>query len=320
MNTKQLRIVFMGTPEFAVSILREILQSSHEVIGVITAPDKPAGRGRKLSESAVKTFANQHNLKILQPTNLKDSEFVEELSSLRADIFVVVAFRMLPKVVWSMPKLGTINLHASLLPNYRGAAPINWAIINGETKTGVTTFFIEEKIDTGKIIERRELSIGSDETVGSLHDRLMDLGGTTVISTLDKIANQKYEAIDQNDLPLTNLRQAPKIFKEDCEIDFKKTSIEVHNFCRGLDPYPGAWIELLDIKKDEFKKFKLFESKLTDIKSDGNSSITLGENGINFPCSDKFISFGSIQMEGKRKMSAKEFSIGNTIGDYALRD
>ena len=236
---EKLRIVFMGTPEFAVGILDTIVKHQLEVVGVITAADKPAGRGQKLKFSAVKEYAIANGLKLLQPTNLKDEAFLADLKSLNANLQVVVAFRMLPKAVWEMPKLGTINLHASLLPNYRGAAPINWAIINGETKTGVTTFFIDDKIDTGAMIANSELTIDANENAGQLHDRLMQLGSETIIKTLELIENDQAQPKIQNDLEIS--KTAYKLNKENCKIDWSKSASEIHNQIRGLSPYPGAW-------------------------------------------------------------------------------
>ena len=235
----------MGTPEFAVGILEAIVkQNQHEIVGVITAADKPAGRGQKIKYSAVKEFALQNNLTLLQPTNLKDASFLAELKSLNANLHIVVAFRMLPKVVWAMPELGTFNLHASLLPDYRGAAPINWAIINGETKTGVTTFFIDDKIDTGAMILSKELEISESENVGELHDKLMILGCDTVLETLDKIAEGNVKTTIQQDS--SEIKTAYKLDRDNCKINFTKNVTEVYNLIRGLSPYPSAWCNLKD--------------------------------------------------------------------------
>ncbi len=233
---KALRILFMGTPEFAVGILDKLVTEGYTIVGVITAPDRPAGRGRQLNESAVKKYAMKHTIKVLQPTNLKDADFLESLRSLNVDLQIVVAFRMLPRVVWEMPRYGTFNLHASLLPQYRGAAPINWAIINGETKTGVTTFFIDEKIDTGAIILQDETFIYETDNAQDLHDRLMRLGATTVLKTVKRIENANFETTPQSDY--ANFKEAPKLHKETCEIDWKKPISDIYNFIRGLSPYP----------------------------------------------------------------------------------
>ncbi|MCJ7466648.1 MAG: methionyl-tRNA formyltransferase, partial [Maribacter sp.] len=243
-NKRKLRIVFMGTPEFAVATLAALLDTTHEVVGVITAPDRQAGRGRKLQESAVKQFATQKGLTILQPTNLKNPHFLEQLKSLNPNLQIVVAFRMLPKVVWQLPKYGTFNLHASILPDYRGAAPINWAIINGETSTGATTFFIDEQIDTGNIILQEEIQIAKDETAGNLHDRLMHLGAHLVLATVKQIELDAVKTIKQQ--TAGSLKTAHKISKETCEIDWGKTVDEIYNHIRGLSPYPTAWSTLMN--------------------------------------------------------------------------
>ena len=252
-----LRIIFMGTPDFATGILEAILENGYQVVGVVTAPDKPAGRGRKLSVSSVKQYALSKGLHILQPTRLKDEGFLAELQALKANLQVVVAFRMLPKEVWQMPALGTFNLHASLLPDYRGAAPINWAIINGETKTGVTTFFIDEKIDTGAMILSEELVIEPNENAGSLHDRLMNLGKKTVLETLELIQKNKVRTIVQPEL--IGSKTAYKLNKENTKIDWKKSLDQIHNLIRGLSPYPCAWTFLED--KSEQWNVKIYESE-----------------------------------------------------------
>src|SRR6187402_135603 len=254
---EKLRIIFMGTPEFAVGILDTIIKNNYEVVGVITAADKPAGRGQKLKYSAVKEYALENNLNLLQPTNLKDETFLGELKSLNANLQVVVAFRMLPKVVWEMPSLGTFNLHASLLPNYRGAAPINWAIINGETKTGVTTFFIDDKIDTGAMILSSEIAIDKNENAGLLHDRLMHLGCNTVIDTLKVIESDNATTTIQSDS--TDIKTAYKLNKENCKIDWSKPINEIYNLIRGLSPYPASWCFFSD--KGEEWNVKIYEAK-----------------------------------------------------------
>jgi methionyl-tRNA formyltransferase len=313
---EKMRIVFMGTPDFAVTILKGILQSEHTVCGVITAPDKPAGRGRQLSESAVKKFAMENDLHILQPPNLKDETFQENLRALNADLFVVVAFRMLPESVWGIPSKGTINLHASLLPQYRGAAPINWAIINGETETGVSTFFIEKEIDTGKILMQKKLAITENMTAGDLHDALADLGKETVSQTLDLINTQSYTLIDQKDILPEDLKIAPKIHKEDTLVDFNQPVKKVVDFIRGMSPYPGAWCKL--IKSDKILKTKIFEASASDKESQDKNSIIAVEDGFLFPCSDYFIKIKSIQIEGKRRLSHAEFVAGNDISEYKI--
>lgn len=307
-----LKVVFMGTPEFAVGILDRLLDDGLNVSCAITAPDKPAGRGRKLNQSAVKEFALKKNIPVLQPEKLKSPEFIKELKSYEADLFVVVAFRMLPEIVWSMPKLGTINLHASLLPQYRGAAPINWAIMNGEKETGVTTFFIEKEIDTGAIIDQRKTIIDKNETVGQLYNRLIEIGAELTSTTVNSISQGNVHPKIQSSFDLTDLRSAPKIFKQDCEIDFNVTAVEAHNFCRGLDPYPGAWCKLYDTEKGTSKTYKLFSSRISE-KPSINSHLSYEEGSLLFPFRDKHLIIKEIQPEGKRKMSAQAFALGNTV-------
>lgn len=302
---KQLRIVFMGTPEFAVPMLDILLQSKHEVVGVITAPDKPAGRGMQIVESDVKKFAKVKSLHILQPEKLKNEAFLAELKSLHADLFVVVAFRMLPEVVWSMPPLGTINLHASLLPQYRGAAPINWAMINGEKETGVTTFFIQQEIDTGKIIFQEKIAIREEENVGELYVELMQLGAKVLRKTVDAIAEGNYPQIPQDHI--TEIKHAPKIFKETCRIDWSKPAAYNYNFIRGLSPYPAAFTLL------NGKVLKIFKAgKLVDAESNttGNEYDTDGKTFLRFKCSEGVIDVKECQLEGKKKMSVEEFLRG----------
>ncbi len=318
MTKENFRIVFMGTPEFAVTILNEIIANDFNVVGVITAPDKPAGRGQKISESDVKKYAVEKELNILQPTNLKDESFISELKNLNADLFVVVAFRMLPEIVWAMPPKGTINLHASILPNYRGAAPINWAVINGEKQSGVTTFFIEKEIDTGKIIDRSYVEIGENETVGELHDRLMNLGAKVSCETIEKIRLGDIAGIPQIELTEGELKNAPKIFKPMCQIDLTKPVEEVHNFCRGLSPYPTAWTTFKNEEKKEEKSFKIFKTEKTDIKVDSSSKLKATKEGILIPCSDYYLKVIELQPEGKRRMNFKELLAGNPVDDLTV--
>lgn len=311
MIKQDFRIVFMGTPEFASTILEGLLEQNFSIVGVITAPDKPAGRGQKIQESSVKITAVKHALNILQPVNLKDTEFIKELENLNADLFVVVAFRMLPEMVWNMPPKGTINLHASLLPEYRGAAPINWAIIKGEKMTGVTTFFIEQEIDTGMVIERELLPISENETAGELHDRLMYLGKTLVQKSVQQIIDGTVKRTPQTALIETQmLKSAPKIFKPDCQINWKETCDIIHNFCRGLSPYPTAWTNVLFIEKGESKTFKLFKATKTDIPSENKNVIFFTKEGILFPCKDYYLCVTELQPEGKKRMTHAEFSAG----------
>ena len=303
---RKLRIVFMGTPEFAVPMLEVIAQSTHELVGVITAPDKPAGRGMQLSQSEVKKAALALNVPILQPEKLKNEEFLATLRALNADLFVVVAFRMLPEVVWNMPPLGTINLHASLLPQYRGAAPINWAIIHGEKETGVTTFFLQHEIDTGKIIFQESLPIGENETVGELYHRLMQLGSQVVSKTIDAIAEGNYPQTPQDHI--TDIKHAPKIFKETCKINWQQTSAEVHNFIRGLSPYPAAFTEVGG------KVFKIFKAKpiVGNINSPGKIT-TDGKTFFHLHTMDGVIEVLECQLEGKKRLGVEEFLRGFNV-------
>jgi methionyl-tRNA formyltransferase len=304
---KQLRIVFMGTPEFAIPMLDALLQSEHKVVGVVTAMDKPGGRGMQLAESEVKKFAVSKGLKILQPEKLKNEEFLAELKALEADLFVVVAFRMLPEVVWTMPPLGTINLHASLLPQYRGAAPINWAIINGEKETGVTTFFIQREIDTGKIIFSEKIIIRDDETAGELYAELMTLGAKVLAKTVDAIAQGNYPQTPQDHI--TEIKHAPKIFKEDCKIDWTKSTEAVYNFIRGLSPYPAAFTML------DGKVFKIYTCNkiLKTHEQVPGTILTDGRTFLHFYCNDGFIEVLECQLEGKKKMAVSEFLRGYKI-------
>lgn len=309
---EKLRIVFMGTPEFAVGILDTIVKHQLEVVGVITAADKPAGRGQKLKFSAVKEYAIANGLKLLQPTNLKDDAFLADLKSLNANLQVVVAFRMLPKVVWEMPKLGTINLHASLLPNYRGAAPINWAIINGETKTGVTTFFIDDKIDTGAMIANSELTIDANENAGQLHDRLMQLGSETIIKTLELIENDQAQPKIQNELEIT--KTAYKLNKENCKIDWSKSVLEIHNQIRGLSPYPGAWCFFKDNNQEWI--IKIDEATVDLLQHDEKvGKVILGRKEMKIAVLDGFIEIKSLQFPGKKKMTVSELLNGTKFSE-----
>lgn len=311
---EKLRIVFMGTPEFAVGILDTIIKNNYEVVGVITAADKPAGRGQKLKYSAVKEYALENNLNLLQPTNLKDESFLEELRSLKANLQIVVAFRMLPKVVWEMPSLGTFNLHASLLPNYRGAAPINWAIINGETKTGVTTFFIDDKIDTGAMILSSETAINPEENAGQLHDRLMHLGCDTVLNTLKAIENGNVTTTIQND-PL-DIKTAYKLNKENCKIDWSKSITEIYNLIRGLSPYPAAWCFFSD--KDEEWNVKIYEAKtILEKHPHPIGSLICTKKEMRIAVSEGYIQILSLQFPGKKKMTAAELLNGITFSEKA---
>lgn len=311
---EKLRIVFMGTPEFAVGILDTIIKNNYEVVGVITAADKPAGRGQKIKYSAVKEYAVEHNLTLLQPTNLKDETFLEELKALNANLQIVVAFRMLPKVVWEMPSLGTFNLHASLLPNYRGAAPINWAIINGETKTGVTTFFIDDKIDTGAMILSSEIAIEPTENVGQLHDRLMHLGSETVVETLALIEKGNVTTTIQKDT--AEIKTAYKLNKENCKIDWTKPASEINNLIRGLSPYPVAWCFFSD--KEEEWNVKIYEAKIiSEEHTKTVGSLICTKKEMKIAVENGFIQVLSLQFPGKKKMSTSEFLNGITFSENA---
>jgi len=305
-SKKDIRIVFMGTPDFAVTILKGILDKGYNVVGVITAPDKPAGRGRKIHQSAVKKFAVENNLTILQPTNLKNPSFLEELHALKANLQVVVAFRMLPKEVWNMPKLGTFNLHASLLPEYRGAAPINWAIINGETKTGVTTFFIDDKIDTGEIILQKEIGINPNENAGELHDKLMYLGSDLVNETIHLIQNGKVITKPQ---PNKEFKAAPKLYKENCNINWKDNLETIFNKIRGLSPYPLAWTTIYN--GDATLEMKIYQSE----RENEHHNYPIGKiiatkKEFKIAVKDGFVVIKELKVAGKRKMDAISFLNG----------
>ncbi|WP_339920948.1 methionyl-tRNA formyltransferase [uncultured Flavobacterium sp.] len=311
---EKLRIVFMGTPEFAVGILDTIIKNNYTVVGVITAADKPAGRGQKLKYSAVKEYALANNLRLLQPTNLKEESFLAELKSLNANLQIVVAFRMLPKVVWEMPELGTFNLHASLLPNYRGAAPINWAIINGETKTGVTTFFIDDKIDTGAMIISSEIEIDPNENAGHLHDRLMHLGSETVINTLELIEKGNVTTTIQTDS--SEIKSAFKLNKENCKIDWTKSTSEINSLIRGLSPYPTAWCVFSD--KNEEWNVKIYDAKILLEDHDlDTGSMVCTKKEMKIAVENGFIQVLSLQFPGKKKMTTPEFLNGITFSANA---
>ncbi|HTB06601.1 MAG TPA: methionyl-tRNA formyltransferase [Bacteroidia bacterium] len=309
--SKSLRIVFMGTPEFAVATLDALLKSRHTVVGVVTVPDKPANRGLKLQASAVKEFAVQHNIPVLQPEKLKNEEFIKALKALNPDLQVVVAFRMLPEIVWALPEYGTINLHASLLPQYRGAAPINWAIINGEKETGITTFFISHQIDTGDILQREKVPINDDDDAGIVHDKLMALGAELVVKTVDSIADNIIHPIKQE--AETVLKAAPKIFRENCKINWNKSAEEVYNLIRGLSPYPGAWTEIANDKGDKtsLKIYKTAKSLATSLPM-GTIAVN-DKNQLLVGCSEGSIEIIELQAEGKKRMKAVDFLRGFPI-------
>lgn len=312
---RDLRIVFMGTPDFAVATLKALLNNGYNVVGIITAPDRPAGRGQKLRASAVKQFALKHNLNILQPKNLKAETFIEELSSLNANLQIIVAFRMLPKVVWQMPKYGTFNLHASLLPDYRGAAPIHWAIINGETKTGVTTFFIDEKIDTGAIILSNDAIIEKATTVGELHDDLMTIGSELVIKTLKLIESDSVSTTIQPQSK--DLKTAYKLNRDNCKIDWSQSIDTIYNKIRGLNPFPTAWC-YLDNKDDELLMVKLYaiEKHIYSHKHP-NGLIIASKDQLRVACEGGYINIKEIQLPGKRKMDVRPLLNGFQFSELA---
>lgn len=312
MEKKDLKIVYMGTPDFAVAPLKALIEEGFNVVGVVTMPDKPAGRGYKLQYSPVKEYAIENNLKLLQPEKLKDEGFVEELRSLKADLQIVVAFRMLPEVVWAMPPLGTFNLHASLLPQYRGAAPLNWVIINGEKETGITTFFLTHEIDTGKIIQQEKIAIEPSDNVGTIHDKLMVRGSKLVIETVNAILSGSIKPMPQEELYKTEseLKPAPKIFKETCHINFNNESEKIHNLVRGLSPYPAAWAEM-ETGKGKFV-VKIFETDfvITNHNYKAGKIICNDKKQFDIATKDGFIKVKSIQIQGKRRMSIEEFLRG----------
>ncbi len=308
----------MGTPEFAVASLDALLQSGHELIAVVTAPDKPAGRGQAVQESAVKKFAKEKGLKILQPNKLKDESFLAELRSYYHDLQVVVAFRMLPEVVWSMPKLGTINLHASLLPQYRGAAPINWAIMNGERQTGITTFLLSNAIDTGDIFLSEEVHIDENESAGELHDRLMVRGAQLLVKTVNMMEKGEVKAIKQS-LPSNDLKIAPKIFREDCRINWNDKARAIHNKIRGLSPYPAAWTTL-HIPGAKSQLMKIYQSSLTnDVKTSVPGTVQCdNENVLSISTGDGSLQILELQLEGKKRMNVKDFLLGTKLNQETL--
>lgn len=299
-----MKIIFFGTPDFAVASLEKIIENDFEVLAVVTAPDRPAGRGLKLQQSAVKQYADKAGLPTLQPEKLRNPEFIEALKNYNADLFVIIAFRMLPEMVWNMPPLGSINLHGSLLPQYRGAAPINWAVINGEKKTGVTTFFLQHKIDTGSLILRDEVEIDEEDTAGTVYSKLMHVGADLMVKTLETIKNKTY-TLEEQDLE-AETKHAPKIFKEDCEVDWNKTIEENYNFIRGLSPYPTAWTKLGDLTLKIF-----WAEKETDTSKNTAGSIkTDNKTYLKVACSNGWLSLKDIQLQGKKRMKIDDFLRG----------
>ena len=312
MTKQQLRIIYMGTPEFAVAPLQTLVEQGFNIVAVVTVPDKPQGRGRKIAPSPVKEYAVEHNIPVLQPEKLKNPEFLDELKSYNADLQIVVAFRMLPEVVWAMPKYGTFNLHAALLPQYRGAAPINWAIINGETKTGVTTFLLDKNIDTGRIIMQREIPILPEDNIGTLYDKMMDVGKDVVVETVETIISGNYKSIPQDTLIKkdTVLRPAPKIFKDDCRLDFSKKGVELHNLVRGLSPYPAAFTTIKVNGKD--LNLKVFETKPEPSANQqlAGTLVTDNKTFLKIACADGYLIINDLQLEGKKRMKVAEFLRG----------
>lgn len=322
MKKEDLRIVYMGTPDFAVESLRCLVEGGYNVVGVITMPDKPAGRGHKLQFSPVKQYALEQNLPLLQPEKLKDEVFVEALREWKADLQIVVAFRMLPEVVWNMPRLGTFNLHASLLPQYRGAAPINLAVINGDTETGITTFFLRHEIDTGEVIQQVRIPIADTDNVGIVHDKLMMLGGKLVTETVDAILNDAVKPIPQEEMAVVGeLRPAPKIFKETCRIDWNQPVKRIYDFIRGLSPYPAAWTELIN-PSGEPVVVKIFESekRFETHQLLPGTIVTDGKKSLKVAVTDGFIGILALQFPGKKRLRTEELLRGYKItGDMRMK-
>ena len=322
MNPKELRIVFMGTPEFAVPSLRALVAGGYNVVGVVTTPDKPAGRGQKLHQSEVKIAALELGLPVLQPEKLKAPEFVEAMQALRPDLGIVIAFRMLPEVIWAMPRLGTFNLHASLLPQYRGAAPINWAIINGETETGVTTFLLNHEIDKGGIIGQVRVPILPEDSVGTLYDKLMTTGTALVTETVDRIAAGDIRPVEQQHIDESTLLPAPKIFKEDCRIDWTLPGRRIVDFVRGLSPYPAAWTEMHREGSEEPQSAKVFSATF-EAAAHGQPCGTVESDGRTFirvACADGWIAVRELQIAGKKRLPVRDLLLGwRDVSQYRFR-
>jgi len=321
MSGKDLRIVFMGTPDFAVASLKVLVEGGYNIVGVITAPDKPAGRGQQMNETAVKKYALSKGIPVLQPEKLKSHEFVAELQELQADLQVVVAFRMLPEVVWDMPRLGTFNLHASLLPKYRGAAPLNWAVINGETESGVTSFKLQHEIDTGNIMFQEKVAIGPDDTVEILHDKLMEVGAGVVVKTVDALADGTVSFVPQDELISKGFQPtpAPKIFKETCLVNWDQDAQAIKNLVRGLSPYPSAWTRLINTSTGIETTAKLFSVEISDDLSEAQTG-TICSDGKNFmkvKSSTNWVLVNELQLAGKKRMGIQEFLRGfQQIGNF----
>lgn len=320
MKKEDLRIIYMGTPDFAVETLRLLVERKYNVVAVVTMPDKPAGRGHKIQYSPVKQYALSVGLPVLQPERLKDEAFLNDLRSYNAHLQIVVAFRMLPQVVWDMPPMGTFNLHASLLPQYRGAAPINWAIMNGDKETGITTFFLTHEIDTGKVIQRKSIPIADDDNVGDIHDRLMMLGADMVCETVDNIIADKVVAIPQEELITDEpLRPAPKIFKDTCHLDFNRNVVELYNQVRGLSPYPAAWCELVSPDGEAIGVKVFAASYLIENHNASIGSIaTDGKNYIRVACNDGFLQLDTLQLAGKKRLDVTDLLRGFKLTDQFI--
>ena len=322
MDKKDLRIIYMGTPDFAVETLRLLVEREYNVVAVVTMPDKPAGRGHKIQFSPVKQYALSVGLPVLQPEKLKDEAFLDELRSYDAHLQIVVAFRMLPQVVWDMPPMGTFNLHASLLPQYRGAAPLNWAIMNGDKTTGITTFFLTHEIDTGRVIQRRSIPIEDSDNVGVIHDKLMMMGAEMVCETVDNIIADRVVAIPQEELMTDEpLRPAPKIFKDTCHLDFSRNVIDLHNQVRGLSPYPAAWCEIVS-PQGEALGVKVFETSYRECNHTlpAGTIVTDGKKSIEVACEGGYLSLLSLQLAGKKRLSAEELLRGfHLTNEYSVR-
>ena len=313
-----LRVVFMGTPDFSVGIMDKMLTENIQIVGAVTVADKPAGRGQQLHESAVKKFAVANNIPVMQPVKLKDPEFLAELEALKADVFVVVAFRMLPAEVWKMPSKGTFNLHASLLPDYRGAAPINWAIINGDKETGVSTFFIDEAIDTGNVIGQVRMPIAANETAGELHDRMIVTGGELVVKTIQNIENGTVQPVPQSEFS-GEQRPAPKLFKETTQIDWSKPVNEIHQLICGLSPYPAAWTKWTN-NKGEIKQVKIFRTSVEAGNPSTPGRMESDKQSIRIDCKGGRLIVHEFQVEGKKRLTAKDWLVGNAVADWKLAD
>lgn len=322
MNSKDLRIVFMGTPDFAVETLKALVENGYNIVGVVTMPDKPAGRGLKLSISAVKAYALEKGLEILQPEKLKAPEFIEQLRSLKADLQIIVAFRMLPEAVWNMPPMGSINLHGSLLPHYRGAAPLNWAVMNGDPETGATTFLLQHEIDTGNMIFQERIPIGENDTVEVVHDRMMVMGAGLVLKTVDAIASGDFPQIPQSGLLPEGVqaKTAPKIFKDDCRINWQRDGKSLFNFVRGLSPYPAAWTEIQHKQTGEIRSLKVFMTTFT--ASPHKESIGSIANSTNsefkVAVCDGWIHITDLQLSGKKRLGTSEFLRGFDLSQWKL--